>query len=561
MDLTGLITFWALVLAAYAVLPEYWKFRIKAFIGLRGAILSTGIALLLSLCFVSWSMFMEDGNWKIGIQIAAFFVLLLYVAFLVIKLFLGKLTKDNLQRFRELVSSLSINRQYEILTKVIKSNIEYLPVIYNYKPRPRRLLPFKKSKLEDEALPRQPRPIAKYQEEVLKFVDQIISDPSFTAFVVNYDIDTPLSLIETCENQMYGVTEYLDTVLESLMSNPDSQLYREIQRNQNIDWMGRREFGNSRLLKFLFGNAELAKKRSIWKPIGDCVIRFLHDNPGDSEDIYNKEASYYTDSSTTDRFSDPVFVGLEFFDFMVKEALLQRVSWHMWLYYFHHWTREIIDKVHYDPDEWERGYWEYPTRYAFLLYRVVDYQLRWFECAQKNKLDISLEKGETAINANILQSTAKCLAYCLRSICECKELPDKFKRSLLTLWWNHYFELEIWKKSNYPQYAQFMLKTLVTEVEGTYRKDKSFPLLGCIVSGLTHVDEIKEWVDDQTYKDRLLDMKQLLQQHVVPALEAISPETRSHVLGSMLGPEFKFDDNTILVTNRFHTLTSLLDLA
>jgi len=561
LNLAGLITFWALVLAAYAVLPEYWKFRIKALIGSGGAILSTAIALLLSLWLVSWSMFMSDGYWKIGVQIAAFLVLLLYVAFLVIRLFRGKLTKDNLQRFRELVSSLSINRQYEILTKVIKDNIEYLPVIYNYQPRPRRLLPFKKSKLEVKGLPWQPRPVSKYQEEVLKFVDQIVSDRGFTAFVVNYDIDTPLSLIETCENQLYGVAEYLDTVLEFLISNPDSQLYREIQRNQNIGWGGRREFSNSRLLKFLFRNAELAKKRAIWKPIGNYVTRFLHDRPGGAEDIYNKEASYYTDSSTTDRFSDPVFVGLEFFDFMVKEALLQRVTWHMWLYYFHHWTREIVGKLHYAPDEWERGYWEYPTRYAFLLYGVVDYQLRWFDCARESDLDINLEKGEIDINANILQSAAKCLAYCLRSICECKELPDKFKRSLLALWWNHYFELEIWKKNNYPQYAQFMLESLVSEVEGIYGKHTSFPLLGCIVSGLTHVDEIKEWVNNQTYKDRLSDMEQLLRQHVVPALEATSPEMRSHALGSMLGTEFKLDDNTILVTNRFNRWTSLLDLA
>jgi len=61
LNLAGLITFWALVLAAYAVLPEYWKFRIKAFIGPGGAIVSTGIALLMSLGLVSWSMLEEQG--------------------------------------------------------------------------------------------------------------------------------------------------------------------------------------------------------------------------------------------------------------------------------------------------------------------------------------------------------------------------------------------------------------------------------------------------------------------------------------------------------------------
>jgi len=560
LDLTGLITFWALVLAAYAVLPEYWKFRIRAFIGSWGAIVSTGIALLSSLWLVSWSMFMSDGDWKIGTQIAAFLVLLLYIAFLVLRLLRGKLTKDNLQRFRELVSSLSVNRQYEILTKAIRDNIKYLLVIYDYKPRPRRLLTFKKSKPEIEEVPQQLKSASKYQEEVLKLVDQIVSDRSFTEFVVNYDIDTPLALIETCENKISGVAEYLDTVLEIIISNPGSQLYREIRRNQNIG-RGRREFSTSRLLRFLFDNAELAKKRAIWRPVGNYVTRFLHDRPGGVNDIYNKEASYYTDPFTADRFSDPTFVGLEFFDFMVKEALLQRISWHMFLYYFHYWTKEIVDKVHYDPDEWERGYWEYPTRYAFLLYRVISYQLKWFESARENDLNISLEKGEIDINANILQSAAKCLAYCLRAICECKELPDKFKRSLLTLWWNHYFELEIWNKNNYPQYAQFMLESLITEVEGIYGKRTSFPLLGCLISGLTHVDENKEWVNYKTYKDRLSDIEQLIQRHVLPTLVAVPSSNRPDALVSMLGTEFQLDNDTISVTNRFNTWTDLVDLA
>jgi hypothetical protein len=559
LDLTGLITFWALALAAFAVLPEYWKFRIKAFIGSAGVIISTSIALLLSSWLVCWSMFMLDDGWKIGAQIAAFLVLLLYIAFWAIRLFRGKLSKGNLQRFRELMSSLSRNRQYEILTKVVKDNIKHLPVIYNYKPRTIRLLSFKKREPEIEEAPWKPNPVSKHQEGIIKLADQITSDQNFTEFVVNYDIETPLSFIETCENQIYGVAEYTDTVLELLISNPESQLYREIQRNQNIGRGKRREFSNSRLLKFLFKNAELAEKRAIWQPIGNHITRFLHGRPGGADDSYNKEADYYTSNLTNDRFSDPVFVGLEFFDFMVKEALLQNINWHMFLYYFHYWTNEIVNKAHYDQDEWNRGYWEFPTKYTFLLYRIISYQLDWFQCARENSLNIGLAEDANT-NGNILQSAAICLTRCLRSICECKELPDKFKRSLLTLWWDHYFELDINSNSNYPQYAAFMLKTLVDEVEGTFRKHISFSLLGHIASGLTHADEIKEWVNNQTYKDRLSDIEQLLRNHVIPILKATPPAARDEVLVNTLGTEFKLDNNTISVTNRFNSWTKLADI-
>jgi hypothetical protein len=289
-------------------------------------------------------------------------------------------------------------------------------------------------------------------------------------------------------------------------------------------------------------------------------MRFLHDQPGGLDDIYNKEANYYTDPFTTDKFSDPVFVGLEFFDFMVKEALLGSVKWHMWLYYLHHWTKEIVAKVSFDTTEWERGNWEYPTRYTFLLYRVISYQLEWFDCARENDLNISLEKGDININANILQSTAKCLSRCLHTISECKELPDKFKWSLFKLWWNNYFEMEITNKNNYPHYAQFMLESTITEVEGVYGNKTSFPMLGCLISGLTHVDEIKEWVNYDTYKNRLSEMKELLKRHVLPHLETVPPENRPDTLVKMLGTEFQLDNDTISVTNRFGRWTDLVDL-
>jgi len=560
LNLAGLITFWALVIAAYAVLPQYWKFRIKAFVGPGLAIISTCLAILLSLWLVSWSMFMEEGNCKIWTQIGAFLVLFLYIALVVLTLFRGRVTRNNINRFRELISSLSVSQQYEILTAAIRDNISHLTEIYDYTPNSRRLPWFRKQKQERKgALPLYQSP-SKYQEEVDRLADQVITDLDFTKFVITYDINTPLAFIETFETKVTGVAEYLDIILELLISDSGSKLYREIQRHQNIGRGRRRTIGTSRLLRFLFEDAELARKRAIWKPIGDSVMRFLHARPGGLDDIYNKEANYYTDSFTTDKFSDPVFIGLEFFDFMVKEALLQSVKWHMWLYYLHHWTKEIVAKVSYDSTEWERGYWEYPTRYTFLLYRVISYQLEWFDCAREHDLNIGLEKGDIDINANILQSAAKCLSYCLHTISECKELPDKFKQSLFTLWWNNYFELDISNKNNYQHYAQSILESIITEVEGGYVSKTSFPLLGCLTSGLTHVDEIKEWVNSDTYKDRLSDMKTLLQRHVLSPLEAIIPEKRPEALVNMLGTEFQLDNDTISVTNRFGRRTDLVGL-
>jgi hypothetical protein len=106
-----------------------------------------------------------------------------------------------------------------------------------------------------------------------------------------------------------------------------------------------------------------------------------------------------------------------------------------------------------------------------------------------------------------------------------------------------------------------MLKSLISEVEGSYGRSTSFRLLGCLVSGLTHVDEIGEWVNDKAYKGRLSDIKKLVQTHVVPALNDVLLENRADVLVSMLGTEFQLDNGTLSVTNRFGRWTDIGCLA
>lgn len=138
--LTGLITFWALMIAAYSILPEYWKFKLKAFVGITGTVL----AFIFSSILVSWSMLLGEngflvplgGEYSIVIlpaylEIAAYIVLTLYVLSIFLLLKYSRVTKRNLSRFQELVSSLIVNRQTDLLSTVLRDNSEKLAIIYD----------------------------------------------------------------------------------------------------------------------------------------------------------------------------------------------------------------------------------------------------------------------------------------------------------------------------------------------------------------------------------------------------------------------------------------------
>jgi hypothetical protein len=141
-------------------------------------------------------------------------------------------------------------------------------------------------------------------------VCMLARDHDFNQFVLNYDVGIPLSIVEALEASVFQVRdEYLPAILKSLMADTESRLYHDISSHQNTPG-GRRDLGDSRLLHFLFEDAELAKTRAIWKPVGDYVERYLQERPGTLEDTYNRGAPYYADPGGPDRFSDPVFVGI-----------------------------------------------------------------------------------------------------------------------------------------------------------------------------------------------------------------------------------------------------------
>ncbi len=62
MDLSGLITFWALTITAYSVLPEYWKFKVVAFIDHTYTIL----AFIVSSALIFWSMLINNMGYTIA---------------------------------------------------------------------------------------------------------------------------------------------------------------------------------------------------------------------------------------------------------------------------------------------------------------------------------------------------------------------------------------------------------------------------------------------------------------------------------------------------------------
>lgn len=111
------------------------------------------------------------------------------------------------------------------------------------------------------------------------------------------------------------------------MNTENSLLYRDLQNNTSTDGIYRYKIEEeNRLIHALFSDMDRAEDLDIYKPIGDGVRDIIVDQRRKEYDEYNDQRLTDTRISDDHIFRDPVFIGIQFFDVMVREAFHRKVS-------------------------------------------------------------------------------------------------------------------------------------------------------------------------------------------------------------------------------------------
>ncbi len=239
--------------------------------------------------------------------------------------------------------------------------------------------------------------------------------------------------------------DFLDSYLKSLLRNPQSALYSEVSNIQQSSTKRDKELPkSSHLLRFLLNDAKKAEKMSVWKPIGDEVLRFLEERSAfPEEDLYNYPINDFGGADIEIEQS-PVYLGIHFFDIMITRALYQGVEWHMWLYYFPHFVTKIVQN--YKPHPSVDLSREYPTRYSKFLYEIIDVYHGWIKDVKnliptKQANVILTNTNAVHENNNIPKSSIVALGFSLEDILFAENISERYKKYLMDIVFEFYFEL------------------------------------------------------------------------------------------------------------------------
>lgn len=219
-------------------------------------------------------------------------------------------------------------------------------------------------------------------EDTSEYVETLLLDPDFTELYS--DLASELGLEILCDDSLenFPRQDVVHRYLRTQLRTENTLLYRDLEQNTAMDGLYRYklEEGN-RLVYALFSDFERTTDLNVYKPIGDQTREIIREQRREEFDKYHDQR--LTDTRIRDDyiFRDPVFVGIQFFDVMVREAFNQEVDWHVWLSYYESFTREICRN--YEITEYSDPDAEWPNDYSRLLYEMVSNMRDWIEMLEE----------------------------------------------------------------------------------------------------------------------------------------------------------------------------------
>ena len=521
MTFDSLLVFATLMVAVYAVLPEYRRLELK----LRWGILDWGL-LLAEIILIHYLLFFQFFRkmgfspglnlykWGISPKNTAYLSLIIFGFIIAIHLSTIKLNKRKIYKFRNFTGELIRELRFSDLVKVLEKRLTVLKKIYEadfFLSRLKRkfapsslwevvTLLENEENLEASAKAKSFRKIyrkplsiickilpsySKPQNASQDVVRSFLLSNDFTEYVAK---NRPYFAIEIYKNDFREAEEFYEGYFKTILSNTSSIFYQEIKNNQNLSTgHSYALLEENRLLSFFFLKASVAEKFSVWKPVGEFMIAYLDDLHRDKDrDPYNYSMEDFHERG---QWECPLFVGIRFFDIMVSSALHQNIKWHMWLYYFPHFTKRIVRN--YCPHE---GYVnldsEFPTKYNYLLYEIISALRYWIvdvDVLPEDQENIHLSKVSTTHeNGNIPKSAILAIGQCLHHILSSTEITAEFKNYMACRAFSLYFDLhKVDRTRPYSDVLKLSLKQ-----GGFYRYDNNTYYSKCLMTAFQGYDKI-----------------------------------------------------------------------
>lgn len=479
MDTNSLLTIFSILIAVYALLDKSQKLRLKFnFRTLDVLILSIAFILIHLLIFFNLDLVCNSTLVeKLDPDLASYSIFLLSGIWVFVRLNNLKLPPSKIFSFEELIKQLLSEKKYQQALDLLEDFIEDVNRIYNWDYFFRRHQKALKDNyplrlghvFSKEGLAESTNTTnrEKFKNWIIKTVSTFIptfEEKSDSAGIILRIITNNQPLISKIvstkpylglkffEVESFYRKEFFTKYFSELYKQDNSILFSELRNNQNTSGFSYAIESENKLLVKLFSEEMLSEKIGVWFPLGEEVIKELNQRYLETEDEYNLDMGDFYDRG---KFESRLYMIIFFFNLMVTKALQHNVTWHMWLSYYTNFTELICQNINPNPNTYERDA-EFPTRYHYLLYELINKQCGWIraiESLPEDQNNIQLQSPAiTHENGNIPKAAIMSLVNTLYNIIKSDNIEERFKCYIAGVVFRNYLELTA--TTEHPRYVE-----------------------------------------------------------------------------------------------------------
>ena len=394
MTLDTIFSVLGILLAAIALMPSIKRQEMSLKIRmLDWLIILSAVLLIHYLTFFSffrfWGISPGLGLHKYGLSPSILSYLILYCSaiFIILRVRYYRLQSSEIHKFKSFIDQLISRRMYSELSTIFEKNIERLIQLANNKYSMGRFhskIRRKKDTLYPievfltEKSGKKIKNPNKIEIFLYRLILTFMPDHNKRSESANYLLRTimlkrdlvdhfalnaPYLGLILLKHKSYYLDTYVDEYFKSLLLHKNSLLYFELKNNQNTDGYAYQIDSNNRMISFLFNPATNSEDIGVWRPIGEYVIHRLEELYVSTTDKYLIQNKNYYENG---KWESSIFIGIYFFDVMIKSALKQNISWHMWLYYY----KYFVDGIERNLSNYVKRneeYYEWETPYHYLI--------------------------------------------------------------------------------------------------------------------------------------------------------------------------------------------------
>ncbi|MEY5048047.1 MAG: hypothetical protein RLZZ175_1406 [Bacteroidota bacterium] len=234
--------------------------------------------------------------------------------------------------------------------------------------------------------------------------------------------------------------------IECLFEAKNQSFIQELRilNNANDSIIERNVFVDIPILFSLLSNTKVAVENYVWYPIGEGTVKSLKYDENQKDFLIKK----YDSSLEPELWNQKVYIGIVYFNYMIRETIYRNSEFHMWLFYFRDFTSKIIEIIPLENDYDIKA--EYPTFAHKILYEQISIMIDWLILAKE--LD----------NENRVIDTIRCLGGCIDNICnsENSKISFDYKKRVFTLIINQYFEFSKYPNNSAAKISRVWLEKL-----------------------------------------------------------------------------------------------------